>query len=334
MTNAPAQTELHNPPGPHPVPAPTGHRLRTMSRRRALLWAGLALSLSIHLVMALLAGILFVNRPPAGARGRADIQMAVVSDAEVSAIVNTALPSEVPSLSELPDPTLPSLDGALSEIPTPDFGTASVPLSDLGGSGGTLGTGEGFGPSVGGGSASFFGVEARGSRFAYIVDASGSMIATRLDALKKELTASIDRLPENAQCTVIIYNSQSRSLTNNRWLGANNRAKRQLAAAIEAVVAEGGTEPIPAFNIALAMRPRPDAIYFMTDGEFTPQVEDALLTDVDRLNNKGGRRTPIHCITFIINSAEQIMRRVARMSGGTYTHIAAGAGAVSGGDAQ
>ncbi len=301
----------------------TGKSRMIDDHRRLLLWGGLALSLLIHLVLAVLAGLLFVRQPPAGRAGNAsEVQMAVVSDAEISTIINTALPSEVPALSQIPDPTLPSLD-AFSEVPTPDFGTASVPLSDLGGTGGSLGTGEGFGPAAGGGSASFFGVEARGSRFAYIVDSSGSMVAERLDSLKRELKNSIDRLPENAHCTVIIYSSQSRSLTNNRWLPADLRSKRQLAQAIDAMVAEGGTEPLPAFQIGLAMRPRPDAIYFMTDGEFTPEVENGLLTDVDRANNRGGRRTPIHCITFIVRDAEQIMRRVARMSGGSYTHVEA-----------
>ncbi len=58
-----------------------------------------------------------------------------------------------------------------------------------------IGSGEG---GAGGGGAKFFGVEARGSRFIFIVDVSGSMEGGKIVTLRSELTKSIDGLAENS----------------------------------------------------------------------------------------------------------------------------------------
>ncbi|MFI4872787.1 MAG: hypothetical protein ACIARQ_13310, partial [Phycisphaerales bacterium JB061] len=64
------------------------------------------------------------------------------------------------------------------------------------------------------------------------------------------------------------------------------------------------------------IRPRPDAIYFMTDGEFDESIADIII----RRNKE--RPMPVHCITFVSREGESVMRRIARETGGTYTHIA------------
>src|SRR5207248_843954 len=71
----------------------------------------------------------------------------------------------------------------------------------------------------GGGAASFFGVEARGTRFAYIIDISGSMdlgVGTadikRIDILKAELSKSVDALLENAFFFVALFSSDAKPL--------------------------------------------------------------------------------------------------------------------------
>ncbi|MEZ6090118.1 MAG: hypothetical protein R3C05_19240 [Pirellulaceae bacterium] len=78
----------------------------------------------------------------------------------------------------------------------------------------------------------------------------------------------------------------------------------------------GGTDPTPAFRDAFELSPPPDIIYFMTDGLFDPSV----VGEVARLNTKRPK-VQVHAISFIDNSSESLMRRIAEDSGGTYTHV-------------
>ena len=83
------------------------------------------------------------------------------------------------------------------------------------------------------------------------------------------------------------------------------------------VVAGGGTHPADAFEMAFTLKPRPDAIYFMTDGLFDEAVAERVL----RLNRQGSRPVPIHCIAFGTRDAEALMRQMAQASGGSFTFV-------------
>ena len=89
------------------------------------------------------------------------------------------------------------------------------------------------------------------------------------------------------------------------------------------MVAGGMRVPLPAFDLLFELRPRPDAIYFMTDGAFVNP--EAVVAEITRLNRSTGRVVPIHCITFIEREAEETMKEIARQSGGSYTHVTGGA---------
>jgi len=99
------------------------------------------------------------------------------------------------------------------------------------------------------------------------------------------------------------------------WREATTGGKVWARKHINAINAGGGTQPLPAFQEVFNVRPRPDAIYFMTDGEFNAEVASEII----RLNSR--RRIPIHCITFVNRDAEELMRRIASHSRGTYTHV-------------
>jgi predicted metal-dependent peptidase len=180
------------------------------------------------------------------------------------------------------------------------------------------------GGAVGGSAARFFGVEARGSRFAYIVDISGSMNDQRMSALKREVIASIAGLLDHAKFTVVTYNSRAESLTGSRWFVADERSKRETGSEIGGLVSSGGTEPSHAFAMVSRMRPKADAIYFMTDGNIAGDEQGKLVRRINLMNRSSGVRTRVHCITFMNKDSEKFMRRIARMTGGTYTHVGGG----------
>jgi hypothetical protein len=194
--------------------------------------------------------------------------------------------------------------------------TSGLGAGDIGGHG------MGFGGS-GGGAASFFGVEARGTRFAYIVDVSGSMDAgigvgelKRIDSLKHELTKSIGALLENASFLVVTFSDRATIIGGRgEWMQASESGKTQARKLIANIAPEGSTEPYPGFEVVYRMRPRPDAIYFMTDGEF----DDSVVLQVARLNAE--LRIPIHCIAFVSTAGEETLKRMAKDSGGSYTYV-------------
>ncbi len=280
---------------------------------------GIAVSLLVHATLALIFALVWLDRPEGSPQGGPkEVEFAVVTQQELTDLRLT-LPDEVLAIDDFPELEMvgsPDLEGP---IPEPQLASLDPgQISPLGGA--ADGLGDGMDAAVGGAasSASFFGVEARGSRFIYIVDVSGSMAGPKIEALRRELVNSIDGLLEHSSFQVLFYSSNAHLIgSKTRWLSGNERHKSWASREIRAVPAYGGTEPLPAFEIAFRMKPRPDAIYFMTDGLFDSRVASVVM----EFNEQGRRLTPIHCISFVSQEAEKLLRQMASQSGGTYTHV-------------
>jgi len=301
--------------------------------RRASLSA-MAISLALHACFLIIAMLVVVGGGGGGGDGSGGggepgpIEMAVITEGELAQIEDRSMGLQTPSV---PD----ALGSAIEvDINIPDVGPAAggggESLGEIGSLAGggdiSLGGfgGGGLGGSGGGGGANFFGLEAQGNRFAYIVDISGSMDqpvasaneGTRIMALKSELSRSINGLLENSQFIVITFSSDAATLTEKReWVTASPAGKRRMAPLIYGMTAGGGTNPLPAFEIVFSMKPRPDAIYFMTDGEFDPSVVEAVAAFNER------SRIPIHCIGLGPAAATEHMRKIAKTSRGTFISI-------------
>ncbi|MCW5769797.1 MAG: VWA domain-containing protein [Phycisphaeraceae bacterium] len=289
--------------------------------RRATL-AGIAISFGIHLFMWLLAGLIMVftysnSRPgglPAG-----EVEFAVMTDQEFAKIQAQELPEQAPvvpdATTDTAQPTLDLLDTSLMA----DLSSISLDLDSIGSSAGAgdVGAISRLATGVSGSGTSFFGVEAEGSRIVYIVDVSGSMsVAGKWNRTRQELIASIEELLEGASFLVILFSSDAALLENRRtWSEAIDRNKKWVRAVLSRIEPGGATVPMPAFLIAFSTRPRPDAIFFMTDGQF----DEAVVAELQKMNME--MQIPIHCITFGDRSAERQMRQIAQDSGGTYTHV-------------
>jgi len=291
-----------------------------------------ALSLFVHLSM-MLGMSYFVMAGSGGSprEGKGDATLAIISQTDLSEMSRVALDPDAPALENTMEPALPSIDdlvaqpgeGELASLDASDLSTlggAGDAMFGTGGSGDASGGGDGLDDGSGGG-AKFFGVEARGNRFLYICDVSGSMEGERLTALKAALRESVEGLLERARFSVVLFSSDAIALSGNRWMEATDERKKALSRELGGIQAFGGTNPLTAFDIAFEMKPRPDAIYFMTDGVFGDEVNSVIESRLMRMNNSGDRRVPIHCITFIERGSEPIMRKIARQSGGTYTHV-------------
>jgi hypothetical protein len=302
--------------------------------RRATL-AGLAVSVMIHLVALLIAAVFTVHYGGGDAGGSAGqaVDFAIMSEAELSAATDDATRVSATHAPDLAAPSLEDIelaseqsggeiDALMDELVDVDISTGGGDIS-----GGSLDAAASGGGGLSGAGASFFGVEAQGSRFAYIVDVSTSMNSDgKMDQTKRELARSIGSLSETAEATVVLYATGPTALTGQvEWSRTDARGKIQLRRKIMEIQAGGSTNPLGAFEWVFRMKPTPDAIYFMTDGEFDEEVVAA----VKQMNR--GPTIPVHCIMFgqVGNASkraavEQRLRQIARDSGGLFKHVGSG----------
>lgn len=341
----PAADQSPPPPDPAPPPAartPSGGdapaRKWTLGRiAGALGLFGLAASIWIHAIAAV-AGVLFgtwfAGDGVAAGMGKGEKEIAlgpITSLSELAAGDAGAAPSLIDKqldtaaaeaslasvMGDVPDPTATSSSDATLG------GGAGDPAGFMtGGDGAGDGGGSGLGGGGAGGSAKFFGIEARGKRFAYLCDVSGSMDEERIAALKRELMDSVNELSPGSSFSIILFSSEARLLTGDGWLDANPTNRAKVKTLLRAVQSNGGTEPLPGFSLLFSsLRPRPDAVYFMTDGEFGGGMEEKVAAQITQLSRSGPRPVPVHCITFIEKNGEKIMQLIARSTGGKYRHV-------------
>jgi len=290
-----------------------------------------SISLAIHILFLIIAAAWKLGGGDAGgSTGReagGEVGVAIMTETELGALQDAAMEAASPAQAVADSDASVSLPELTSEIG--GSGESDVPVGDiggisegLGGAGGDIGDETGFGEvggGAGGGAAKFFGLEASGTRFAYVIDVSGSMQGAKLSALKIEIIESTDALLEHMQFFVSPYSSDAFLLDKkNKWTSSSDNGKKWARDEIKDLEAMGGTNPVPSFQAVFDLKPRPDAIYFMTDGLFAEDVPHLIMQ-----MNKRGRKVPIHCIAFDIQdkAVERMMKQIADESGGRYTSV-------------
>ena len=169
--------------------------------------------------------------------------------------------------------------------------------------------------TAGAGSVDFFGLKATGRWFCYIVDVSGSMGRNgKLDRLKEELVRSLQALPSDARFYVLFFSGSTNTLQKN-WLKASGSSGfiQQLGR----VGSSGGTDPREAIRIALAqLDPKPDAIFFMTDGQIPGDCSGL----VNQLNG-ASPKVRIHTVAFGADAKGASLSQIAADNGGQYRKV-------------
>jgi hypothetical protein len=216
--------------------------------------------------------------------------------AEPSAVAN--------SLPKLLDVHLPAIGLSGSNISSSDLLT--IPDS-----------GSSIGAAV---NTQFFGTQVWGSKFVYVIDRSGSMThRDRIGAAKRELLASLAKLPPDAQFQVIFYNTDPMLIlesTPPKLHFATDHNKLRASRGIEALISEGGTEHLRALQLALTLQS--DVVFFLTDADDLRPQDVATATEL----NKDGAK--IHTIEFGLGAAvdqQNQLRELANQNGGSYRYI-------------
>lgn len=160
-----------------------------------------------------------------------------------------------------------------------------------------IGNGEGSGIGNGKGNGKqFFGMPTEGKSLVYVLDCSLSMnhphdseAKTRFIRMKLELINAINHLRPDQEFFIVFFNHEAFSMPANGMVTASTENQSKYINWMRQIQAVGDTDPTAALDIALRLRP--DVIYFLTDGAFSTEANEIVRSIKQS-------RSIIHTFTF------------------------------------
>ncbi len=194
--------------------------------------------------------------------------------------------------------------------------------AEIGAPGAGLGHGGGAGNGTGQGGdgndyAMFYGSEAKGLDFVFVVDCSQSMTGLRFERACAELMRSVVKLTDKQRFYVVFFNTeefpQFFPQVESVLSTANSESVDKLARWMRNVYPMGGTNPAKALKRALEFEPH--AIFLLSDGEFDLRPTLAVLQEHLRA------KTVIHTVALGSPEGQPMLSAIAELTGGTYQFV-------------
>jgi hypothetical protein len=255
--------------------------------------------------------------------------------------LNAAIP-EADSLEKMLQDALPSAsDIAQNSLPGPDVASSLAPASATG-----LGQIENaldskfidqLSSTNSLAAANFFGLEATGNIFCFVVDCSGSMRGDPFVATKHELLKTITQFKPNQRFCVFFFNQKLFPMLlednlpaaavpaddNFRPVAAYATPENlvRLQRWMDTVPIGTGGPPNQALKLAIELEP--DSIFLLTDGVTRSDVAGNLIKTNRQEDELDGPqiRCPIHTIGFYSTEGEALLQRIAAENGGQYRYV-------------
>jgi len=162
----------------------------------------------------------------------------------------------------------------------------------------------------------FFGIVAKGNKFVYVVDCSGSMTGLPFTRAKQEVMRSISSLSEDQAYSIIFFATENYPMYSpsiiNHMEKPTSDALQRTENWLDRFSIKGGTAPQGALLKALQMEP--DAIFFLTDGEFEAHVAGVV-------NQANTNHVSINTVCFISRAGEPILKQIAKDNQGDYRFV-------------
>ena len=186
--------------------------------------------------------------------------------------------------------------------------------------------------------SNFMGMKSKANKIMFIIDYSASMRG-RDKVMRYELCKAIEKLPAVGSVAVIFFSGptwvagEDANALHRKWKGDNGKSgwkpvdgykptrpkwlpvtpsnKKKLTQAVKSTPLTFGTVWDNSFEWAFYMNPKPDVIYFMTDGNANDKFKG-----MDLIKTKRGR-TKIYTIGYgAPQGAKKPLEEIAAMSGG------------------
>lgn len=181
-------------------------------------------------------------------------------------------------------------------------------------------------------SGTFFGADAYGDEFVYVVDMSTSMGyrstygQTRFRIACRELLRSINELKSDQKFCVVMFCYRTRFMFDRppRMLSATNVNKRRAAEWVNSLGLGGGTDP--RYGVMSGLKLKPDAIFLLSDGEFNGRAVNSHgirgNPRIERIiEQQRNSMVPIHTIAFEDLENRRRLRGIAAMTNGTHRFV-------------
>ncbi len=329
------------PLGPPLIEQPVG--LWQQMKSLALLAPAWLVSLVLHLLLVVSLTVIMCSPPPQEWSHFIEGNLEYNSENLLEEVV--FIPPEMEDLDD--QSAAPSGDDlgpttpADAELVSPNRG--DVAMSDLESSPSSIAEGE-LSSEIGGGNkksrgggfmgAEFFGVQAPGKKFVFIVDSSNSMRGSRFAAAKREVVAAVKRLSKDQSFLVMFFDQNTEVMTfapkkepELRPVLATPANIKKLERWIVDVQNELHTDPYEAMRMALDILP--DAVYLLSDGKLTDKgktidflttqnfIDDALAPPEKARKTK----VIIHTVGFYSREGEETLQFIAKNNGGTYRFV-------------
>ncbi len=174
--------------------------------------------------------------------------------------------------------------------------------------------------------ATFFGAEAYGNRFVFVIDSSGSMRGPRWAALCRELIRAIQSLSPDQRFFILSFDSSAHSmfgLVPQKEAFLNPTQENVANVWSWLVSIQHGSSTLPATAVGIAMKLEPDAIFLLSDGE----IADSTVQDLRFWNHKkekdGNVKTliPIHTVLLHSQIGFVALQTIANENSGTFTPV-------------
>jgi len=287
------------------------------ARRRKQESAGWLSSILLHAVLIGIIGLILAPADYGGAdaltlimtfNDQAAAEEVEVPQVEVSLAVNETTSDETDAAPPLPNPApMAARSGAASSNPAEQAG-GNAPSGNASPRG------------------SFFGINAHGHEFVYVLDMSGSMEGRRFRRATTELERSVSELHPSQKFYVILFDDVAVQMFNGtgvlpKSVPATTENKEKLSHWLSTAYRGGGTDPREALRIALRMNP--SAIFMLSDGKFNgkKKKKTSLVrgnSDAFSIVEAAAASVPIHAIAFENATSCENMQRLAEMTNGAY----------------
>jgi len=181
---------------------------------------------------------------------------------------------------------------------------------------------------------SFFGANAYGDEFVFVVDNSRSMLSTcgyrqsqtRFQVACQELLRSIGSLEADQKFCVLFFGHRTRVMFDRppKLVRASDTNRKRLESWITTLYPGMGTDP--RYGITHALRLKPDAVFLLSDGEFNGQATNFHQIPgnpkTERIIQRHLKMSiPIHTIAFEDLLNRRRLRNIATMTHGTHKFI-------------